>query len=669
MCTQKLSVYCVRLCSSNALVFCNFLKCSIEPFFARNCGGLTRHSACKEQSMASLRPLSLDAASGRPGINYDDFIEDPFKPGSGAQFAKLIQRQNPVMTATSEQRVTKGTSSQDKNRTPSKKTRNQKGGSKVKRKSENHRLKTSHCFVRIRPLLDKERANGVAVLPGLVIDGNCPIRQEEEQTNESISKMPAGSSNSGVNAFDDSRPGSHRTPIGGFTGVFGWKEDNIGVFEKAFLPRISTVLSGSTASLFAYGQTGSGKTHTIFGYRDEPGMYALAADELISLLEEWNDANPSKESVMLQVSCIEVYNDDVFDLLNGRAPCLLRKNTDGSLMVRGKTTKRMLTTTDSEMEDGIEFVVETEGLVSVVVRTPEDINDIHTLCSSHRAVGSSSTHDQSSRSHAIFAMDVVSDSLLEVKKRIEKLEAMKPGLETLYAKKRTFKLRKKLVGIEEQLKSERELTCRIIDKGNADKSPLGGRMIFVDLAGNDSDDRTVGKGGHTKAQQRESNAINKSLLALKECLRGLCKGSPTSKLPFRDSAITRLLEEVLIPQRGRDCETVMLVNVSPGAHLDKKTTNTLRYGQMFVSNSVRRRGSGISQESGRRRFRNPRLGSAPTGLKHPVNHWNLGLAEGNDCVNRVGLRPNTEPQPNAVATRQGDYDNYRTQGDFDDWDS
>ena len=80
--------------------------------------------------------------------------------------------------------------------------------------------------------------------------------------------------------------------------------------------------------------------------------------------------------------------------------------------------------------------------------------------------------------------------------------------------------------------------------------------------------------------------INKSLLALKECLRGLHTQQHTGakqKMPFRDSSITRLLEEVLVPKRGKDSDTVMLVNCAQPAQLEKKTVNSLRYGQLYAT--------------------------------------------------------------------------------------
>jgi len=109
---------------------------------------------------------------------------------------------------------------------------------------------------------------------------------------------------------------------------------------------------------------------------------------------------------------------------------------------------------------------------------------------------------------------------------------------------------------------------------------LGGRLLLVDLAGADYDHR-MGK------EQKESAAINKSLLSLKECFRSLAKVS-SAKAKFRDSKLTRLLEDSLAPsasskRRNSQSVSVMVVNVSPAEHLGRMTLNSLRYGQMFAA--------------------------------------------------------------------------------------
>lgn len=115
---------------------------------------------------------------------------------------------------------------------------------------------------------------------------------------------------------------------------------------------------------------------------------------------------------------------------------------------------------------------------------------------------------------------------------------------------------------------------------NRSPACLGGQMLLVDLAGADYDHRSG-------QAQKESAAINKSLLSLKECFRALAKVS-NAKPKFRDSKLTRILEDSLSPtqssnRRNKDSVSVMLVNISPANHISKMTVNSLRYGQMFAS--------------------------------------------------------------------------------------
>lgn len=95
-----------------------------------------------------------------------------------------------------------------------------------------------------------------------------------------------------------------------------------------------------------------------------------------------------------------------------------------------------------------------------------------------------------------------------------------------------------------------------------------GRFTFIDLAGSE-------RGADTNTCDRitryEGSQINKSLLALKECIRALDQNHP--HIPFRGSKLTAVL---------RDCftgnsRTVMIGNVSPASGSCEHTLNTLRY--------------------------------------------------------------------------------------------
>lgn len=97
-------------------------------------------------------------------------------------------------------------------------------------------------------------------------------------------------------------------------------------------------------------------------------------------------------------------------------------------------------------------------------------------------------------------------------------------------------------------------------------------LSIIDLAGSERASATQNMGNRMK----EGANINKSLLALGNCINALCM--PPSKgggqhIPYRDSKLTRLLKFSL----GGNCRTVMIVCVSPcSVHLED-TGNTLKY--------------------------------------------------------------------------------------------
>jgi len=77
----------------------------------------------------------------------------------------------------------------------------------------------------------------------------------------------------------------------------------------------------------------------------------------------------------------------------------------------------------------------------------------------------------------------------------------------------------------------------------------------------------------TDRQTRMDGAeINKSLLALKECIRAL--DQEKDHTPFRGSKLTQVLKDSFV---GSNCRTVMIANVSPCSGAVEHSLNTLRY--------------------------------------------------------------------------------------------
>lgn len=90
---------------------------------------------------------------------------------------------------------------------------------------------------------------------------------------------------------------------------------------------------------------------------------------------------------------------------------------------------------------------------------------------------------------------------------------------------------------------------------------------MIDLAGSERGSAT----GFVGARFTEGANINKSLLALGNCINSLADGH--RHVPYRDSKLTRLLKDSL----GGNCQTVMIANVSPSSLSYEDTYNTLKY--------------------------------------------------------------------------------------------
>lgn len=270
-----------------------------------------------------------------------------------------------------------------------------------------------------------------------------------------------------------------------FDEVFSERDNNADVYRRCCLPLIDTVFNDGNATCFAYGQTGSGKTHTMLGSPREPGLYAIAAEEI------FRRAAPLGASIF--VSFYEIYGRKIFDLLNDRTRLFAREDA--------------------------EKVVNICGLSEHPVSDHTQIFDVIAAGSAYRAAGQTSANSESSRSHAVLQIEVREGAGAPSGRR---------GPKTI------------------------------------------GRISFIDLAGNERGADTFDCDRKTRMEGAE---INKSLLALKECIRALGMGK--NHVPFRGSILT----EVLRDSFTGNSRTTMISTISPATSHCVNTLNTLRYTQ------------------------------------------------------------------------------------------
>ena len=116
-----------------------------------------------------------------------------------------------------------------------------------------------------------------------------------------------------------------------------------------------------------------------------------------------------------------------------------------------------------------------------------------------------------------------------------------------------------------------------------------GLLFVVDLAGSEAA-RDVS--GHSSDRMREAREINTSLSVLKDCIRGsakldglggVSKATPGRKpyIPFRQTALTKLLKHIFDPAAGRSCKTAIIACLNPCLPDVGATKNTLRYAEML----------------------------------------------------------------------------------------
>ncbi|KAJ6808003.1 kinesin-like protein KIN-4C [Iris pallida] len=295
------------------------------------------------------------------------------------------------------------------------------------------------------------------------------------------------------------------------------------IFEECVAPLVDALFHGYNATVLAYGQTGSGKTYTMgTNYNGEDTSGGIIPQVMDTIYKKI-DAMKESTEFLVRVSFIEIFKEEVFDLLDPHPNASLKSEV--SSHAKPAIPSRVPIHIRETANGGITLA----GVIEAEVRSKEEMSSYLTRGSLSRATGSTNMNSQSSRSHAIF----------------------------------TICLEQKKIG---------SCFSNGVVNNEVGDDILVAKLHLVDLAGSERAKRTGADGLRLK----EGIHINRGLLALGNVISALGdekKRKEGGHVPYRDSKLTRVLEDSL----GGNSKTVMIACISPADTNAEETINTLKY--------------------------------------------------------------------------------------------
>ncbi|KAF0754246.1 hypothetical protein AaE_005410, partial [Aphanomyces astaci] len=163
-----------------------------------------------------------------------------------------------------------------------------------------------------------------------------------------------------------------------FDEVFNATESQDHVFKHSAAGLLDGFFEGYNTTVFAYGQTGSGKTYTM-GV-EHGGVIPHVVSDVFSRGKKLDTDNMT--TVVLKMSYLEIFNEEVFDLLASTP------------------------TTSLAVRDDLKRGIIVAGLSEHVVRSTDEVNQLLLQGAGRRATASTGMNDTSSRSHAICTLSM-----------------------------------------------------------------------------------------------------------------------------------------------------------------------------------------------------------------------------------------------------------------------
>ena len=162
-----------------------------------------------------------------------------------------------------------------------------------------------------------------------------------------------------------------------FTRIFDAHALQTEVFTHSASPMLKRFMDGENSVIFAYGMTNAGKTYTIQGTSANPGILPRLVSAIL-------DQKTSRTQWELHISALEVYQENIFDLL-------------------GKRREKL------QIRDGY-GKVEVPKLSYHPINSTQDAFKLMDIAASKRSKSSTFLNTGSSRSHAVYSLTLTRPS-------------------------------------------------------------------------------------------------------------------------------------------------------------------------------------------------------------------------------------------------------------------
>uniref|UniRef100_A0AAY4EQ04 Kinesin-like protein n=1 Tax=Denticeps clupeoides TaxID=299321 RepID=A0AAY4EQ04_9TELE len=176
-----------------------------------------------------------------------------------------------------------------------------------------------------------------------------------------------------------------------FDMVFGPSAKQIEVYRSVVCPILDEVIMGYNCTVFAYGQTGTGKTFTMEGERSPNEEYTWEEDPLAGIIPRtlhqiFEKLSGSGTEFSIKVSLLEIYNEELFDLLSPSPD----------------VTERLQLYDDPRNKRGVII----KGLEEITVHNKNEVYQILERGAAKRKTASTLMNAYSSRSHSVFSVTI-----------------------------------------------------------------------------------------------------------------------------------------------------------------------------------------------------------------------------------------------------------------------